>query len=195
MIRHPKLSVIAKQLRHLADTLDDEGAKAITRAAVLAARGYPTSTGGTGVNGSRSTTSSVERAAGLPGNNHGLTPPPYAGIDERLAKLLRVIWDAAIRTDNTIAEINHHASDDDKIPAGTGHCDACDQFCRPTARNPDFRLRSRLCPTHYHAWRRWRQTNPGCTTDQFAYTVWRQGHPEGTTDQYLEWRRQKINAA
>ncbi len=195
MIRHPAPSIIAKQLRHLADTLDDEGPRAITRAQVLASRGYPTSTGGMGVNGGRSDTTSTERAAGLPGNDRGLTPPDYADIDDTLAKLLRVLWDAALRTENTIGSINSHASDDDPVPAGTGWCQACDLLVRPTAKKPDFRLRSGFCPADYHAWRRWRTHYPDCTIDQFIYTRWLQTNPEGTADQYLEWRRQKIEAA
>ena len=199
MVRHPKPSIIARQLRHLADTLDDEGQRALDRAAVLAARGYPSSTSGSGVSTGRSDTSSTERAAGVPGNDKGLTPPLFAGLDEKLAKQLRVVWATALQLAGTIADINSHAPDDDVLPAGTGWCKACDVFVRPTAKKPGFRLRAGLCPSDYHAMRRWRmscaEAGIDVTVDDYIFARWREDNPEGTTEQYLEWRKAKVNAA
>lgn len=197
MVRHPKPSIIAKQLRHLADTLDDEGDRAVLRASVLAARGYPSSTSGSGISTGRSDTSSTERAAGLPGNDKGLTPPPFAGLDEALAKQLRVLWATALRVAQTIADIHSHASDDDPIPAGTGYCKACDLFVRPSGKKPGFRLRAGLCPRDYHDCRRWRlacrEAGIDASVDDYIYARWREDNPEGTTEQYLEWRKSKVD--
>lgn len=195
MVRHPKPHVIAKQLRRLADTLDDEGAKAITRAALLASRGYPSNTAGSSIATGRAETSSTERAAGLPGDKNGnLNPPAYAGLDERLAKLLRVAFVTSVQIEETIGRINSQADDSDPVPAGTGPCIACGLFCRPTKDRPSFRRRERLCPADYTAWYRYRTTYPDSQLDEFIHNRWREHNPEGTTDQYLQWRRKMLDA-
>lgn len=184
-VHHPHLDVIAKQIRHVADILDDEGHRAVQRAAILAARGYPASTGG----GPRSsdTTSSTERAA--------LDPHPWAALDETLAKHLRVIWHASLRLAETIIQVNSHAPDNDELPPGTGVCKACGLLVRPTAKRPNHRIVTGLCPADYRAWDRWRKQYPACTMDQFLFARWQAVNPDGTTDQYLTWRRKIIDAA
>lgn len=195
MVRHPKPVIIAKQLRRLADTLDDEGARAIERAAVLAARGYPSTGSGGGQPSGGSGTSSTERAAGLPGDRNGnLAPPQFAGLDERLAKLLRVSWTTSVQIEETIGRINSHADDSDPVPAGTGSCVACGLFCRPTKERPEFRRRERLCPADYTAWLRYRKAHPDAQQDEYIRTRWMEHNPESTTDQFLQWRRKMLDA-
>lgn len=195
-VRHPKLNVIAKQLRHLADTLDDEGPRAIDRAAVLSTRGFPASASGASVTfaGGGSTSSSTERAAGLVGDDGPATPPKYAGLDERLAKLLRVVYVTCVQIEETVGRVNSHADDSDPVPAGTGPCIACGLFCRPTKDRPSFRRRERLCPADYTAWRRYRTAYPDAQLDEFIHARWQEHNPEGTTDQYLQWRRKMLDA-
>lgn len=197
MIRHPKPTIIARQLRRLADILDDEGDKATRRAAVLAARGYPTSTAGGGRNGTADC-SSTERAAGLAGDDGPLTPPPYTGIDERLAKQLRVVWGSARGAEDTIHLINSKAADDDPIPVGTGMCIRCDRFCRPSKKDPNDRLRLQLCPADYRAFKRWQQGRPIHTPDdrdQWLYERWLDDNPEGDREAWLKIRKAQIEAA
>lgn len=200
MVRHPQPSIIAKQLRHLADTLDDEGTRAIQRAAILAARGYPSSTAGTGVNGGGTSSTSTERAAGVDGDGKdndpklNLTPPMFAGLDERLAKLLRLTWSTALSVEEMIGDINSHADDSDPVPVGTGPCMACGLFCRPTGKRPGFRRRAGLCPADHTAWLRWRRQHAESTIDQFIHARWLEHNPDATTDQYLAWRQKMIEA-
>jgi hypothetical protein len=51
-----------------------------------------------------------------------------------------------------MANVLHHATDIDPVPVGTGECQACGRFCRPTDKRPGFRLRSGLCPSCFNAW-------------------------------------------
>jgi hypothetical protein len=144
VIRHPQPRIIARNLRQLADQLDDTGPRAIRMAHLLAARGWPTTT--TGTNGSRSSdqTSSTERAATNPG--------PYDDIDNRLARQLDLLDSAARLTFTTINTILTQASDDDPVPAGTGTCLRCDKLVRPTAKRPHNRIQAGYCPACYRRW-------------------------------------------
>jgi hypothetical protein len=115
-------------------------------AALLAARGWGTST--LGDDGSRSTegTSTTERAALSDFRD------PWQAVDVRLATLLAALTDTARDLDRLVAVILLHAEDLDPVPAGTGECQACGRFCRPDKTRPGNRLRSGLCPTDYQAW-------------------------------------------
>lgn len=163
MSSHPTPNVIATQLRQLARLLEDQGPRVIDLAAALATRGMPSAVGGSGSR-SADTTTSVERAAGThldtDRNDH------WDDIDLRLARLLRIIWRAALETDTTINRIAAHGNDLDPLPAGTGNCVCCGTFTRPDHRHPDRRLRSGFCPPCHQAWLRWRQTR---TTDRNAF--------------------------
>jgi len=145
MIRHPAPSVLAKNLRQVADRLDDQGNRAIRQAIVLAARGWPATTNG--IDGGRTAdpTSSTERAA--------LNPGPYDDIDNRLARQLQAAWHCCLELHASIDMILAHANDDDPIPPGTGICavEGCDHVCNPR-KKPDDRLRSGYCPKHYKRW-------------------------------------------
>lgn len=145
--RHPTPRVLASYLHGVADRIADHGDTTIDQAAVLAARGWPTSTLGSGGGRSADETTSTERAA--------LDPGPYDGLDDRLALVLRRLWDDAIRADETIDHVLSHASDDDPVPPGTGPCKlpTCEHLCQPR-RNPDDRIKAGYCPTHYRRWLR-----------------------------------------
>jgi hypothetical protein len=175
---HPKPSTIADQLdqvaRHttgLAHQIRAVAPQAIAQAAILAARGYPTSTLG---NGARTTSqnTSTERAA--------LDPDTWAGVDDQLAALLRRAWLTSTQLDQVAAELSGlmvrilaHAGDDDPIPAGRGHCLACETFCIGDGGND--RLRDGFC-------------HP-CTT---AWSRWRVRQPMGARSDYIRWRRQRL---
>lgn len=143
--RHPQPATVAAYLRRLADMLEEHGPTATERAGVLAARGWPTTVTG---NGRRSadTSSSTERAA--------LNPDPWAGIDEQLANHIRAIWKTATDIETDIVRILTHATTDDPVPPGTGSCQRCGRFCRPTAQRPDNRIRSGWCNACRMAWTR-----------------------------------------
>lgn len=149
MIRHPQPSQLATYLHRLATTLDTSGDTAITRARSLAERGYPAGTLGSGSRSS-DTTSSTERAA--------LNPNPWAGVDDDLARALRRLWADATIVEGLVDRILAHASDDDPIPAGRGHCQACEAFCKGDGEND--RLRSGFCHACSMAWARWRGRRP-----------------------------------
>jgi hypothetical protein len=149
-------------------------------AEILASRGLPSGTLGTGARSS-DPTSSTERAVGLVGaSSDGLTPPDpqFVGIDERLAKHMRIIWHAVTEATGLVGLIKSHASDDDPIPAGTGYCVADETFCRPDDKHPDNRLRSGLCPACHQSWLRWRVRNP-----------------HNTRADFIRWRRQNMDGA
>lgn len=169
LTRHPSPWSIAQHLREIATLLEDNGrhdraAAAAGRcrclpcaAALLAARGWPTATGGDGT-GSRGadTTSSTERAVGLAGNPDTPAHPPLAGfafIDERLAKALYVLWQTGLRVQTDARNILAHAGKDDLLPAGSGECTRCGRFVRPDLKQGD-RIRSGLCNACYCLWRR-----------------------------------------
>jgi hypothetical protein len=147
----PTPTVLARNLRQLADRLDDEGDKAVRRAAVLAARGWPVSVNGSEGGRSSDPTSSTERAA--------LNPGPFDGIDYRMRTQLSNLGVSVILLHASLDLVMAHASDDDPIPAGTGSCQVvgCDHICNPR-KNPNDRLKAGYCPKH---WRRWlRQGRP-----------------------------------
>jgi hypothetical protein len=100
------------------------------------------------------------------------------GIDERLAKHLRVIWASVTEASGLVSLVNSHAPDDDPVPAGTGHCRCCETFCRPDAKNPGNRLRAGLCPPCYESRRRWQRRNP-----------------DGAYMDFVRWRRRQLSGA
>lgn len=126
----------------------------------IAARGWPTSTIGDG-SGVRSTTtaSSVERAA--------TTTDEFAGLDEKLTATLAELRIKVIAVLAIAAIVDSHGSDDDVVPAGTGHCGCgCGTKCDPR-RRPGNRLRSGLAPACYRRWLRWRAQYPGVTLSDY----------------------------
>jgi hypothetical protein len=151
VINPPKPTVLARNLRQLADRLDDEGDRALYRAPILAARGWPASTNGTDGGRTADPTSSTERAA--------LNPGPFDGIDYRMRAQMSNLWAGIVFLHATLDTVMTHASDDDPIPAGTGPCQVvgCEHVCNPR-KNPNDRLKAGYCPKH---WRRWlRQGRP-----------------------------------
>lgn len=161
MTNAPRPTVLAGYLERLAKQLRDRGDYATEMAHHLAARGYPAGNG----DGRRSsdTTSSTERA--------GTTEPNkwVATVDE-LAEDMRKLWYHATRVDSAMSRILAHATTDDQVPVGTGACyltKLCEEFCRPTLKDPDNRLREGLGPACWQAWLRYRSANPGCTRQQF----------------------------
>lgn len=155
LVRHPTPKVLAQQLRALAVLLENDGPQAIRVAPQLAARGWPGGTMGDGT-GARTSdaTSSVERAAGVTQDakpadmKHGR----HAGADARLARLLRLVWKTGLDIETLIVDLLAHGDDVDVIPAGTGECECCSRFVRPTADRPHDRLRSGLCDPCRKAW-------------------------------------------
>lgn len=145
LVRCPTPKVLAAHLRDVAKILDSDGLVAEHAAGRLAQRGFPTATLGDGT-GSRSNSelTSVENAAATPGK--------WADIDSRLAKLNRVLWKAGLDLQALVADLVAHADDSDRLPAGTGACEACNTFCRPTPEKPHNRLRSGLCDPCRKAW-------------------------------------------
>lgn len=160
--RHPKPKVLANHLRDMAAMLTRDGEQAILRASIYATRGLKaTHSDGARANGNEATV--TERAVGVAGedeHSHGivLTPPDprLIGVDRRLADALNRMWRASLDVQTEIALVQAHADDDDPIPAGTGSCTrkGCGTFCRPTAEEPENRLKSKYCPTCYRAWLR-----------------------------------------
>ena|GEM_PF-3621290 len=153
MIHHPAPSVLAKNLRQLADRLDDIGTHKPAccrcircRAQTLAARGWPATTNGTDGGRSSDPTTSTERAA--------LNPGPYDDIDNRLAQQLQAAWHCCLELHASIDMILAHANDDDPVPAGTGRCLRCDKFVRPDGKHPHNRIQAGWCPACYRKWAR-----------------------------------------
>lgn len=149
-----RLDNLVAQLRGLADLLDRHGDRTVDFARLLAARGWPSSTGGggahtpggSGTSGTSGTSSRTERAA--------LNPHPWVGVDERYADQLQLLRSAGLAVQATITSVLAHASGDDPEPAGTGHCRRCERFCRPTPDRPQDRIRSGYCPACYRRWLR-----------------------------------------
>jgi hypothetical protein len=147
MINHPRPAVLARNLRQLADRLDDEGDRAIRQAPILAARGWPTSVNGSEGGRSSDPTSSTERAA--------LKPGPFDDIDNRIARQLCYLWAGILHLHASLDTVMAHASDHDPVPPGTGPCavDGCHHICQPR-KNPNDRLRAGYCPKHHKRWLR-----------------------------------------
>lgn len=156
---HPTPAVLANGGRDVANRIRTHGPQVILRAAVLAARGLPTNTAGSGARSS-DPTSSTERAAGASGdgNDHdppiNLTPPDseWHGIDATLAQLHRDWWRIGVQLAAVYDRVLATGTDDDPIPAGTGSCRRCDTFWRPTAERPNDRIRSGYGPCCYFRW-------------------------------------------
>lgn len=171
-VRHPSLWSIAQHLRDVAQVLDTHGRHDRTEAAagrcrclpcaaqLLAARGWPASTMSDGT-GSRTadSTSSTERAVGLGGGDRGPLVPPlpplpmFAGIDERLAKHLYLLWQVGLRIQTDARNVLAHADKDDTLPAGSGECGRCGRFCRPDQKQGD-RIKAGYCGACYRLWLR-----------------------------------------
>jgi hypothetical protein len=146
-MRAPTPQELSRFLNQTADRLADEGERAVRRAPVLAARGYPPSTNGSEGGRSSNPTSSTERAA--------LNPDPkFDDIDGRLREHMRLCWYMAVKIHANLDVIMAHASDDDPVPVGTGRCVRCDKFCRPDDKHPHNRIRAGFCPACDTGWRR-----------------------------------------
>lgn len=193
MSGHPGPKDIARQLRTLANTLDNNGHHALELADALAARGYPTATGG---NGSRSASgsTSVERAAGTHSDNEdddnraARHPDRWANANTDLASLLSLLTQSARATETYIDDLFDHASDEDWLPAGTGNCICCENFIRPDYKHPDRRLRAGYCPACHQAWLRWRQHH---YPDRAAFVRDRRAELLRLADEREAKRRQK----
>lgn len=146
--RHAEPKALAALLHRLASSLEQDGTRAEELVGLLSARGWSASTLGDG--GARSTddTSSTERAADAKG-----AMARWAGADVNYHGLLRALETAAHRFDHVHTDVLAHAGDEDPVPAGTGECEACGRFCRPTKDRPGFRLRAGLCPSCDNAYR------------------------------------------
>ncbi len=164
---HPHPDVLANHLETVARHLRTSGTQAIEAARTLAARGYPTTTLG---NGTRSTSdnTSTERAA--------LNPDPWAGIDDTLAATVCHAWHTTLELDSLLTRLLAHAPDHDPIPAGRGHCQACETFCIGDGQND--RLRDGFCHPCRSAWDRWRR-----------------GHPLGLRPDFIRHRRRVLGMA
>jgi hypothetical protein len=144
---NPEIRALVAQLHAVADLLDRSGERVAGYSRVLAARGWPGSTGVSDARGSTVTSgSSTERAA--------LDPHPWAGIDEQYVRQLRLLGQAVAALRSTMQSVLAQAPSDDRTPAGTGSCRRCDRFCRPTAERPQERIRSGYCPACYRRWLR-----------------------------------------
>lgn len=182
--RHPTPQVLARQLRHLADTLEHNGTAAIRAASILAARGYPAGTLGDGGASNGASILVVDEETGPDGELVPCTSTEAAALnhdrwndaDRRLARLLRLVWSTSVQTESLAADLLAHAQDVDELPAGTGSCEACTKVCRPTVKNPDNRLRSGLCDACRKHWAR------SGITDRGDWLLTRRallGHKEG----------------
>lgn len=133
-------------------------------AELLAARGYPSSTLGSGSRSS-DTTSSTERAAGVATGRL----PRYVDLDVTLAARLRTLRYTADEVAALVRELRSHERadlSDDPTPAGTGSCVACGEFVRP-GTDPDRRLRSGLGPACHSSYMRWQKTHPHSSRSDF----------------------------
>lgn len=158
----PTPTTLARNLRQLADRLDDEGERAVRRAPVLAARGYPTSTNGSEGGRSSDPTSSTERAA--------LNPGMFDDIDGRLREHMRLCWYMAVKIHANLDVILHHAPDDDPIPFGQGVCDRCGLICKGGADSPRIH-KNQLCHACNEAFRRWKRKHSGTKMDFLVHTA------------------------
>ena len=149
----PPRELVVK-LRALAALLDapsdvgnrTQGERALELAAVLAARGWPSSTLN---NGSRSTNelTSVESAAANPN-------PMWDGVDDRLKELLHRLWEDGLEARSLVTSIVSHAGPDERktsTQAGSGDCMACGRFCSGADLD---RLRGGYCNGCRMAWER-----------------------------------------
>jgi hypothetical protein len=155
----PTPTVLARNLRQLADRLDDEGDRAVRRAPILAARGWPTSTNGNEGGRSSDPTSSTERAA--------LNPDPrFDDIDGRLREHMRLCWYMAVRIHANLDVILSHAPDDDYVKPGTGVCDRCGLIC--TNKTRALKLEGTgLCHACDEGLRRYRRKYPNTTRSDY----------------------------
>ena len=156
-VRHPTPAVIAAYLKRIASLIEHRGDQAITTARLLADRGYPT---GNSAGGGRSsdTTSSTERAA--------LDGSAWTDVDATVALALRGVWHHATEVEHAFAKVLAHASDDDPLPVGRGHCQACTHFCKGDGEND--RLRDGLCHACKSAKTRYLRRNPYATHSDFV---------------------------
>lgn len=166
----PSPEVLARQLRQLAQVLDDHGAAAVRMAPVLAARGFPASTlGAPGGRGSSELTS-TEAAADR--------PAPFAGVDVDLARWLELAYRVAAHGQDLVTRITTHAGADAvhegraTASAGAGHCLACERWVPGTH---DDRIRAGFCIACTMSYRRWRSRHDA-DGDRARFIRWRQGH-------------------
>ena len=154
---HPKPKQLARYLRAVATRLEADGTQAVGLAALFASRGFPAGTLGDGTGARSATTStSVERHAGVDGDDGPADPAPhFAEADRRLARTLRLLWKTGLDVEEQITELLAHGDDVDELPAGSGNCQCCERFVRPGQTGSDSdRLRAGLCPACNQAWLR-----------------------------------------
>lgn len=157
--RAPSPKELIGVLRSLILVLDVHGDRAIEMAGLLAARGWPASTMGTGSRGNSELTS-VEAAVDRPGE--------WADVDLDLAKALHDVWTRGLDARTLIAHVVSHAAPDDRQTnrqPGSGDCLVCDRYCAGTATD---RLRGGYCDSCRKAWDRYR-AKAGKTADRASY--------------------------
>ena len=175
---------LVPQLRELADVLErcpphDRRAASTglcrclrCTAELYAARGFPSSTLGSGSR-SADTTSSTERAA-----VGGLAR--FVDLDTTLAAQLRTLRYSADELAALVVLLRSHDTMDDQLPAGSGSCAACGEFVRPDADRPDRRIKSGLGPACFKSLSRWRQQYPEAAmkpTARSDFITWRRQQP------------------
>lgn len=182
MTTRPTPNALADQLEQLAARLRTHGATVERTAPILAARGYPTSTGGSGNVGPRGNAelTSTEAAASR--------RDQFTGIDDRWHRLLTAGWSLAtggiLLVDQVVVHADPTSAERKVRRPGSGPCGACGRIVAGTSND---RLRSGWCAACYQAWvradrpdrglferRRWQELNPPETVhvDPTAMATW-----------------------
>lgn len=171
----PHPAKLARQLRQLAQALDDHGERAVELASVLAARGFPASTlgapGGRGTAELTSTEAAADRR------------DPFANVDRDLDRWLDLAFRVTAHGQDLITRITTHAGLDTEHQgratgsAGAGHCLACERWVPGTH---DDRLRAGFCNACRVSWQGWRNRNP--FGDRQAFIRWRQARAAAEDD-------------
>lgn len=180
---HPSPKQLAGYLRRLANKLDTHGGRALEMAEVLAARGFPASTGGNGARSSDPTTS-TERAAlhnAPKDRDDPWRPGEWEDADRRLHADLSALHTAALTVESGVDTVLHHATTADNIPGGTGYCTCggddpdspfwCGTFCAPRQNGSSDRLKSGLAPKCWMRFVRWRETHTDGTVADWRHAT------------------------
>lgn len=114
---------------------------------------------------------------------------PYAGIDDELARVLRVFWRSARMVEDKITRIRKHESDTEQL-AGLGDCVCCGRFCNPR-KDPNDRRRHGLCGPCDSAWHRWKRAR---TDAIWLINWWIPYTTESLRPDFIRWRRTQVKA-
>lgn len=148
--RAPTTAQLVIQLKALTRALEERGAQAEQLAPLLAARGWPTSSGAAGNRGGNAELTSVEAAADT-------DPGTWRDIDTKLRWWITTTFALADLGQQMLTTIAARAAADDEHDgratgqAGTGTCLACDRWVPGTEHD---RLRAGFCDTCRKAWER-----------------------------------------